>query len=393
MKKSAVVLAAIGVGLAGTAWGQDESAEAGPAASAKPSASAAIADRFYISPMATYTLTDPDRGTDDGIGGTLTIGKEFNQRFAFELSGIYSSFNGEKGAKSTQLVGGGIRGLLFPASGGIYGITGVEYGHFKDHPGENNKYSGTLVSVGAGYLFGPFNFIASGISLRAEILFRSDIHSGAVTGQTFNNSLNEGVANLGLLIPIGREPVRDVPPAEAPPAEVVPVAAPVDSDGDGVADELDKCPDTPAGIQVGDDGCPLAPAPSQCKTPEAGQPITLEGCAAGDKIVLRGVNFEFNRANLTVNAKTILDGVSDALTGAPNVRVEVGGYTDSKGTDAYNEALSQKRAQAVVKYLTGKGIAADRMQSKGYGEAEPVADNETDEGRELNRRVELKIIE
>jgi OOP family OmpA-OmpF porin len=184
------------------------------------------------------------------------------------------------------------------------------------------------------------------------------------------------------------EPAPVVAPPPPPPEVVAPVA-PADSDGDGVADELDQCPGTPAGVKVNDVGCPL-PA---CKTPEPGQPVTLEGCAAGDVIVLRGVNFEFDKSRLTANARGILDGVGDSLIKAPDIKVELGGHTDGKGTDEYNQRLSERRAESVRQYLVGKGVEPTRMTAVGYGESRPVADNETEEGRELNRRVELKVTE
>ncbi len=403
MKTSAMLLAAVIVGVAGTAWGQEESSTAAPEESSTPaseesgtsnkSASTAIANRFYVSPMASYVLVDSNRGTDDGLGATLTFGKLFQDRFGFELETHYSSYDAEDGGGSAKLLSGGVRGLLFPVEkGNAFVVGGLGYGRFEDHPGDDPDYDTILWTIGGGYLFGPFNFLVSDISIRTELAFRSDMHDGDRTSETNNNALNELVANVGLLIPIGAGPVPPPPPAEPEPVEVVPAVAPVDSDGDGVPDDLDKCPDTPAGTAVDADGCPV-PVKAECKTPEPGQPITLEGCAAGDKIVLRGVNFEFDRDALTVNAKTILDSVSEAMNSATNVRVEVGGHTDAKGTDEYNQALSERRAASVVAYLTWKGIAADRMQSKGYGEAEPIADNETDEGRELNRRVELKIVE
>src|SRR3546814_12672178 len=91
---------------------------------------------------------------------------------------------------------------------------------------------------------------------------------------------------------------------------------------------------------VNDVGCPLPPP---CKPPEAGQRVDLSGCAVGDTIVLHGVNFEFDKAKLTINAQTILDGVADALVAAPDVRVEVDGHTDSKGSDDYKQKLSEAR--------------------------------------------------
>lgn len=401
MKNRSMLLAAIIVGVTGSAWGQDEasssSGDSGPAAESAPSgesASTAIANRFYVSPMASYVLPDSNRGTDDGLGATITFGKLFQDRFGFELETHYSAYDAENGGGSAKLLSGGVRGLLFPVEkGNAFVVGGLGYGRFEDHPGDDADYDTVLWSLGGGYLFGPFDVLVPDISIRTELLFRSDMHDGDRTSETNNNALNEFVASVGLMIPIGAGPVPPPPPPEEAPVEVVPAVEPIDSDGDGVPDDLDKCPDTPAGTAVDADGCPLPAPKPECKTPEPGQPITLEGCAAGDKIVLRGVNFEFNRDVLTVNAKTILDSVSDAMNSATNVRVEVGGHTDAKGTDEYNQALSERRAESVVQYLIGKGIAADRMQSKGYGEAEPIADNETDEGRELNRRVELKIAE
>ena len=117
------------------------------------------------------------------------------------------------------------------------------------------------------------------------------------------------------------------------------------------------------------------------------------GCASGDTVVLRGVTFEFDKARLTANAKVILDGVADTLLSASDLNVEVGGHTDSFGSEAYNQSLSERRAQSVVKYIEGRGVSSDRLSAKGYGESNPIASNETTDGRELNRRVELKILD
>lgn len=155
-----------------------------------------------------------------------------------------------------------------------------------------------------------------------------------------------------------------------------------DNDGDGLIDfPADK------GCTGADDNDEVDP----CKSPVPGERISLNGCGTGDVIVLRGVNFEFDKSRLTPNAKTILDGVAEELVAYPEIKIELGGHTDAKGSDEYNQSLSERRAASVVAYLKGRGITNDRMSSAGYGESQPVADNETDEGRELNRRVELKV--
>ena len=153
---------------------------------------------------------------------------------------------------------------------------------------------------------------------------------------------------------------------------------PIDSDGDGVPDGLDKCPGTPAGTKVDKDGCPVKKALFE----------------PGKKtLVLEGVNFALNSADLTPESYQILDRVVTGLNDWPEVRVEIGGHTDSTGEDAYNMGLSQRRAESVRSYLVSKGVKASRLEAKGYGETKPVASNDTNEGRAKNRRVELKKLD
>lgn len=380
---------ACGVGLAaGAAMAQDD---AGPG-----KARAAIAGRYYVAPMASYTLVDDARGTDDGYGGVLALGKQLVPGFSLEIAALYSSLDSEQGGDSATLTGGQITALFFPGQHNFYGLIGLGFGQVKDHPGLTPDYNNSLWSAGAGYLLGPFDFVASGMSVRAEALLRGDSHEEAPVGETVNNVFREAVFNLGLLVPLGAGP-KPAPEPEPEPVQVVALVAPVDTDGDGVNDDLDQCPGTAAGTEVDAAGCPKPepepePAPA-CAPPAPGQPITLEGCAAGDTVVLSGVNFDFDTARLTPNARTILDGVADALLAAPQNKVELGGHTDAIGADAYNLRLSERRAQSVMDYLVERGVEVERMSAVGHGESMPVADNQSEEGREQNRRVELTIIE
>ncbi|MCP4006375.1 MAG: OmpA family protein [bacterium] len=109
------------------------------------------------------------------------------------------------------------------------------------------------------------------------------------------------------------------------------------------------------------------------------------------RIVLRGVNFAFDRADIRPDAQVILDAAAEVLSENPGVRVQIAGHTDSVGTEAYNQGLSERRAKSVQRYLVGKGISSGRLSSVGSGEANPVASNSTDDGRAQNRRVELNI--
>jgi OOP family OmpA-OmpF porin len=110
------------------------------------------------------------------------------------------------------------------------------------------------------------------------------------------------------------------------------------------------------------------------------------------KIVLRGVNFDFDKSNIRSDAAEILEEAARILQDEPDVRISVDGHTDARGTDAYNDRLSERRAQAVVDRLTRLGVSRSRLEPQGYGESRPVATNETEEGRAQNRRVELNVV-
>ena len=122
---------------------------------------------------------------------------------------------------------------------------------------------------------------------------------------------------------------------------------------------------------------------------------TVDRCA--EVIRLRGVNFDFDKANIRSDAAVILDEaaslLADSLRECPNQSVSVDGYTDATGPDDYNQGLSERRANSVMDYLAGKGVSASRLSAKGFGESNPIATNETREGRALNRRVELRLVQ
>ncbi|PBJ21896.1 Outer membrane porin F precursor [Pseudomonas ogarae] len=157
-----------------------------------------------------------------------------------------------------------------------------------------------------------------------------------------------------------------------------------DEDGDGVPDSRDKCPGTPKGVQVDADGCP-PPVPA---------PVVEEAVVVQEEtIVIRDVHFEFNKATLTPDDMDVLSTVATRLKQETSTaQLRVTGHTDSVGSDAYNQRLSEKRANSVVQYLVENGVPrASFVSVSGAGESQPVADNKTADGRAMNRRTEIKI--
>lgn len=171
----------------------------------------------------------------------------------------------------------------------------------------------------------------------------------------------------------------------------------LDSDGDGVANSKDRCPNTPAGAKVDEYGCEfdsdgdgVVDSADKCPGTPAGTAVDNTGCELAEAYELKGVNFEFDSARLTADSTASLDDALKILMRHKDLEVEIAGHTDSTGADGYNQKLSERRAAAVRDYLVGHGVDAVRLTVKGYGEAQPVADNATKEGRAKNRRVEMR---
>lgn len=162
---------------------------------------------------------------------------------------------------------------------------------------------------------------------------------------------------------------KEARPAPRPVSEPAPRPAPVsrpdpDSDGDGVVDRRDNCPDTARGTPVDERGCPVIPD-------------------------LAGVHFEYNKADITPRGQGILDEAVRILQQNTHVGINIVGHTDDRGSEQYNQGLSERRANAVRDYLRARGISGSRMTTSGQGESNPVASNDTADGRARNRRVDI----
>ena len=207
----------------------------------------------------------------------------------------------------------------------------------------------------------------SGLRLRAEARYLYD---------TFDDGRHDFHIAAGITVPIGGTRTKVVERIEYVEKPVIVekevVVGASDSDGDGVVDGADKCPNTVAGLKVDGSGC--------VKTDEA------------QNLVLKGVTFEVNSNRLTANAKDILATTAEGLKGQESLKVEIAGHTDSVGSSEYNQELSRKRAEVVRDYLLDLGVGSDQLTARGYGESSPLRSNETPAGRERNRRVEVNVV-
>ena len=156
----------------------------------------------------------------------------------------------------------------------------------------------------------------------------------------------------------------------------------VDSDNDGVPDDKDLCPNTQASVKVDSDGCPIELSEKEIELLDKG------------RITTREIHFASAKWDILPESQPVLDEIGKILIQWPRLRIEIGGHTDARGSDAYNMELSQKRAQAVLDYLLTHfpQINKDQYVAKGYGERKPVASNKTVEGMAKNRRVEFKVL-
>lgn len=337
--------------------------------------------RWYGSIGLGFANLDSDRRVDDDFFGTLGFGRFVAPRWSIDAELFY--VNPEK--------------RLAELNWSMYGLSAVGRYHFKDEGEAWWPY----VALGVGAqrhedeysagVRGPVdrrdtNLLASfagglqadypRFAMRTELGVRFDMDDDTPGP---HDNFKDIVAGVTLIYKFGAasEPLRESEPEVAPgPAAPAPTGcADRDADGDGVNDCEDKCSDSKPGQAVGADGCPV--------------PLTLD---------LRGVNFDFDRSELRPDAIGILDEAVSILAKYPDLKVEVAGHTDAKGSDAYNQSLSERRARAVYDYLASKGIATTRLAGpNGYGESRPIAPNDNadgsdnPDGRAKNRRTELNV--
>jgi OOP family OmpA-OmpF porin len=312
---------------------------------------------------------DSDRNTrDNDVWWSVGFGRFFTDNFSVDLE--YDEFEGTYQDYNSQVPGAtydkwalsqwGVMGRYFFTDSAVRPFLAGGVGYIK-HRNVMAEDSDMGLSVGLG-LQGK---IAKHWSTRAQILYRYD---GDDTSLAAESGYGDWIYSIGLSFDFGGKEPPPPPPA-APPPPPPPPPNP-DLDGDGVPNERDKCPNTRPGAVV-----------------------DLDGCEVEAVIELEGVYFDFDKATIKPEGKAVLNEAAALLKKHERVVVEVAGHTDSTGSETYNQGLSERRANSVKDYLTSQGVTATRLSAKGYGEAQPVASNDTKEGRAENRRVELIVLD
>lgn len=320
----------------------------------------------YLAVGAFAEAPDSGRGADSGLGASYGYGRSYAGKRAWELRlSVATLETGLAGRTDFYRYGAGFDVLqYFGSTGGghPFVLAGLGAALNDVDPDDADGFSGYL-GAGLGWRSAPWK--GWGIRHRFELRAVYDSFEGGQTDVLLGVVLEIPAERERIVIRekiVERERIVEV-------VKEVPVVPPADRDGDGVPDALDKCPDTVGGASVDADGC----------------------VRETQVVVLPNIEFAYDRADLTADGRQTLDQVVRFMSDQPEIELEVWGHTDARGAELYNLRLSQRRAAAVVQHLVDTGVAADRLKSAGFGATRPVADNETEEGRERNRRVELNI--
>ena len=319
---------------------------------------------YELTPFVSGILSDSKAGLKDDnyFNGGISLGKNIDDSFIDQVEIVYmrsdsleyGNSNGNTNVNRAFI--NAVKKFAITDRFAAYGLAGLGYqdvtqelGDFEDSP--------------------VFNY---GVGLRYDIPYygiavKGDIRHLIAT----KNTQNDFMYTLGLAMPLGKRSqeaiVATVPVVTEEIVEPLPVVieekAPAvqDDDYDGVINKLDKCPNTSTGIKVNKDGCV--------------------------EIVNLNINFDNNSAEIKNEYRKNLETFANTLKQNKSLTAVIEAHTDSKGTDAYNQNLSDRRAVSVLNALKALDINASRLSSVGYGESQPIATNDTEEGKALNRRV------
>lgn len=367
---------------------------------------------FTLSPLVGGYRFEGNQSLDHSLFGSLGLGYNLSKQAALEAVFVYAKADADDSSTTETTVKSYRLDALYHLSpdNKLVPYFAVGFGGIILNPRGAGDRDHFLANYGIGIKY----FINETVALRADVRHLLD----------FPKPDNNLIYSAGLIFQFGAVEAAPKPvsvpaaaittPASAPrdsdndgiidgsdqcpdtPVNVLvnPVGCPYDSDDDGIADYLDQCPRTPKGIAVDDDGCPLDSDNDgvfddhdNCPDTPRGVSVDQQGCPT--KLTLQ-INFGLDSSVIGSGYDAEIAKAARCINDYPGNIVFIEGHTDSQGAAEYNQALSEQRAAAVKTRLSEKfNIPAVRMIARGFGETQPVADNSTQEGRFLNRRVEV----
>lgn len=320
---------------------------------------------YELTPFVSGILTDSKSGLSDDnyLNGGISLAKNLDDSFIDQVEVLYMrsanlEYENSDSTNINRAFLNAVKKFELTEKLAAYGLAGLGYQDITHELNENND--SPVLNYGVGL---KYDIPYYGIALKGDV--RHLI--------TTKNSQNDVMYTLGLGMPLGKKDNNDIkvvaPKVQEEKKElVIEKTTPMpkkevsnDDDNDGVINKLDKCPNTSPGVQVNKDGCV-------------------------DTINLN-INFDNNSAVIKNEYNAKIEEFINVMKSDETLKATIEAHTDSKGTDAYNQNLSDRRAISVVNSLKAAGIESSRLKAIGYGESQPIATNETEQGKAQNRRV------
>lgn len=358
---------------------------------------------FEITPLIGYNIAEGNIDVDDYaiFGGEFQY-NGFDSVIKPELSVLYSKADYNTIDEDTDIWRVAVNGVYeYDKLGFITPLAKVGLGYermsdFGDETG--NRTNCGFVDLGVGAKI-PFSDMLA-LKLEAVYMFKhndgeTDSNLALLAG--LNIAFGEKAQKAAPVVESTPEPTPEPLKEEAPVVVAAPVVVDGDDDKDGVLNSVDKCLSTPSGVVVDANGCEVdndidkdgvVNAQDICPNTPLGEAVNSDGCPHSVTLYVR---FENNSAEIAPESDNIMNAYALFLIKYTAYSAKIIGHTDSKGSAKYNQTLSEKRAKAVKDMLIQKGVDTSRVSSAGKGEANPIAENATAEGRAQNRRIEAEL--
>ncbi len=378
------------------------------------SASLALATecKYELTPVVGYNIAEGNIDIEDQV--LVGVEAQLNDTglpLKPELSVLYTNADYDKDSQgSTNIYRIALNGVYeFDKIGSIIPLAKAGFGYETMSTHHEENYDSPFVNAGVGAKI-PFT---ENLALKLETVYmlkhnddRWDNNLALLAGLNFSFGAKAQKAMPVVAAPVDGDDDNDGVSNSQDSCLYTPTGTKVDalgcalvldSDNDGVNDKIDKCPTTPKGTRVDAQGCKLELDDDKdgvlnsndiCPNTPLGAAVNSDGCPANINL---HINFENNSAKIDSNSEARVQKYADFLTKYTNYSAKIVGYTDSRGSAAYNKKLSQRRADAVVADLVSKGVDAKQLSASGMGEENPVADNSTSAGRAKNRRIEAEL--